>query len=77
VFDKVGDAISKFKQSLPLISDLKNDALRERHWKKLMKVTGKSFDLDPKSFTLGKVFQMNLAEFGDMIGEITNEAIKV
>ena len=44
--------IQGFKETIPLFSDLKNEALRDRHWKQLMEVTGKHFDLTSKDFTL-------------------------
>ena len=28
---------------LPLVQDLRDDAMRERHWKKLMRICGKTF----------------------------------
>ena len=32
--------MNEFKNSIPLFTDLKNDALRDRHWKLLMSKTG-------------------------------------
>jgi len=40
VYEAVGKEIQGFKNSLPLMRDLKNDALRKRHWDQLMAVTG-------------------------------------
>lgn len=48
--------------------DLKSEALRKRHWDKLMQETGKSFDMDPKTFTLANVFKMELHNFAAQIG---------
>ena len=48
--------------------DLKSDALRKRHWDKLMQETGKSFEMDPKTFTLANVFKMELHNFAAQIG---------
>ncbi|KOX73523.1 Dynein heavy chain 10, axonemal, partial [Melipona quadrifasciata] len=36
-----------FKNSVPLFIELKNEAMRERHWKQLMEKTGRYFDMDP------------------------------
>lgn len=36
-----------FKNSVPLFIELKNEAMRERHWEELMKKTGRHFDMDP------------------------------
>eukprot|EP00002_Diphylleia_rotans_P017763 TRINITY_DN3442_c0_g1_i2.p1 TRINITY_DN3442_c0_g1~~TRINITY_DN3442_c0_g1_i2.p1 ORF type:complete len:3137 (-),score=716.67 TRINITY_DN3442_c0_g1_i2:70-9480(-) len=58
------------------MSDLKNEALRERHWKKLMQATGKTFDMNPKTFTLDNLFAMELHKFAGIISEITSGASK-
>lgn len=42
------EAILGFLNSLPLIQNLKSEALRDRHWKKLMEITGVAFDMNPK-----------------------------
>lgn len=39
--------MKSFKNSVPLFIELKNEAMRERHWKELMKKTGQYFDMDP------------------------------
>ncbi|KAJ3224095.1 Dynein heavy chain 10, axonemal [Clydaea vesicula] len=75
-YNVVAEKILTFKDSIPLFSDLKNEALRDRHWKKLMEITGKSFDMNPESFTLEKLFSMNLHEHSDAIGEIVGGAMK-
>ena len=65
-----------FKDSIPLIEDLKNDALRDRHWKKLMEVTEQEFDMKPDIFTLGNLFEMGLSAFSEDIGVIVGGASK-
>lgn len=39
--------MKNFKNSVPLFIELKNEAMRERHWQELMKRTGQYFDMDP------------------------------
>ena len=75
-YSKLDESIEDFQASIPLIQDLKSDALRERHWKKLMEVTGKEFDMNPKTFTLENLFAMNLAEFTVEIGDLVGGASK-
>lgn len=41
------DSMKNFKNSVPLFVELKNEAMRERHWKELMQKTGKYFDMSP------------------------------
>eukprot|EP00879_Flechtneria_rotunda_P030999 GHRR01033803.1.p1 GENE.GHRR01033803.1~~GHRR01033803.1.p1 ORF type:complete len:122 (-),score=32.22 GHRR01033803.1:412-777(-) len=49
---------------------------RPRHWKQLMAVTGQSFDLDPKTFTLANMFAMQLHKYEDEIARVTSNALK-
>jgi dynein heavy chain len=41
-----------------------------------MEVTGQEFDMDPKTFTLGNMFAMQLHKYAEEIGKITNAAVK-
>ncbi|KAL0979348.1 hypothetical protein UPYG_G00183960 [Umbra pygmaea] len=68
--------MKEFKESLPLLLDLKNEALRDRHWKELMERTNTSFDMNPDTFTLENMFAMELHKYGDVIGEIVSSAVK-
>lgn len=41
-----------------------------------MEVTGQELDMDPKTFTLGNMFAMQLHKYAEEIGKITNAAVK-
>ncbi|XP_075882096.1 dynein axonemal heavy chain 10-like isoform X2 [Nelusetta ayraudi] len=68
--------LKEFRDSLPLLLDLKNESLRDRHWKLLMERTGTSFDMKPDTFTLENMFSMELHKYSDVIGEIVTSAVK-
>ncbi|XP_030648846.1 dynein heavy chain 10, axonemal [Chanos chanos] len=68
--------MKEFKESLPLLLDLKNEALRERHWKELMERTSTSFDMNPDTFTLENMFAMELHKYGSVISDIVTSAVK-
>ena len=51
-------------------------SLRKRHWTQLMEVTGREFDMDPKTFTLGTMFSMQLHLYSEEVNRITNAALK-
>nr|XP_015221526.1 PREDICTED: dynein heavy chain 10, axonemal [Lepisosteus oculatus] len=68
--------MKEFKDSIPLLLDLKNEALRERHWKELMERTGTSFEMNPDTFTLENMFAMELHKYADVISEIVTSAVK-
>jgi dynein heavy chain len=82
-FRKLSQYIASFGDSIPLIRDLKSDALRPRHWQKIQEITGKSFggggsgsaSSDAKGgFTLDTVFKMELNRFSEQIAEVTSGA---
>ncbi|KAG5844641.1 hypothetical protein ANANG_G00164650 [Anguilla anguilla] len=68
--------MKEFKDSLPLLVDLKDEALRERHWKELMERTGTSFEMNLETFTLENMFAMELHKYGSVIGDIVTSAVK-
>ncbi|KAH1015210.1 dynein axonemal heavy chain 10 [Dendroctonus ponderosae] len=68
--------MKQFRNSVPLMVALKNEALRDRHWRQLMDKTGIVFDMAPDRFTLDNMFTMELHRFQDMAEEIINNAIK-
>ena len=68
--------MKSFKEALPLMTDLKHEALRERHWKNLMKETGIEFDMNPETFTLANLFAMELHRFNEVIQNIVTSASK-
>jgi dynein heavy chain len=69
-------ALETFKESIPLFMDLKNEALRDRHWNEMMSKTGAGIDFQPNAVTLANIFKMNLLQFSDVIAEVTNTASK-
>uniref|UniRef100_A0A803XMX1 Dynein axonemal heavy chain 10 n=1 Tax=Meleagris gallopavo TaxID=9103 RepID=A0A803XMX1_MELGA len=65
-----------FRDSIPLLLDLKNEALRERHWQDLMERTGTRFEMTTETFTLENMFAMELHRHSDIINEIVGTAVK-
>ncbi|XP_046433182.1 dynein axonemal heavy chain 2 [Neodiprion fabricii] len=66
--------LDKFRRTLPLITDLKNPAMRERHWKRVEEIVGKEFDQNSPDFTLDAIAEMQLQIFADQISELSNAA---
>lgn len=75
-FNVVSEKINGFQSSIPLYSELKNEALRERHWKKLMEASKTTFSTSPDVFTLENLFSMNLYSLVDVVGDIVSGAMK-
>eukprot|EP00497_Spongosphaera_streptacantha_P002512 TRINITY_DN3114_c0_g1_i1.p1 TRINITY_DN3114_c0_g1~~TRINITY_DN3114_c0_g1_i1.p1 ORF type:complete len:197 (-),score=44.48 TRINITY_DN3114_c0_g1_i1:19-609(-) len=62
---------------MPLVTNLKNPALRDRHWAELKEVLGAD-DFDPKSenFTLETLDTLGVRKFADKIEAISSAANK-
>jgi len=74
-FAKLKLTINGFRDSLPLIEKLKHPSVQERHWKKIMEETGKDLgDINLKTITLSKVFELQLQNFEEKVNEICVEA---
>jgi dynein heavy chain len=65
------DEIKKMLVFLPLIGELKNEAMRERHWDIIRKVVGTDFKVD-ETLMLRDVFEMGLANFPEEVEECTD-----
>lgn len=75
-FVKLQEAIKGFQESLPLIQALSDPAVVERHWKRIIEETGKddSIEINMKTLTLQKVFELELQNHEENIKEICKEA---
>lgn len=68
--------IDQFKRTMPLIQDLKNDAMRDRHWSQIKTEIQKPLDHESSSFTLEKIIGLGLDQFSEQISEISAAASK-
>ncbi|XP_058707745.1 dynein axonemal heavy chain 10 [Poecile atricapillus] len=68
--------LKAFLNSIPLLLDLKNEALRERHWEDLMEKTGTRFEMKTETFTLENMFAMELHKYTVVISDIVGTAVK-
>jgi dynein heavy chain len=66
-------AVAEMLVTLPLVQDLRDEAMRERHWKKLMRTCGRTFVLDAK-FCLRDLFRLQLHKFADAVGDIVEQS---
>jgi dynein heavy chain len=77
-FRKLKETIQGFKNSLPLIEELRNPAVQERHWNRIIQETGKEEtvgEINLKSITLQKVFELELHHFQDKVTDVCKEAV--
>jgi len=74
---ELSQTIDDFIEILPLLTELSQPCMRDRHWKQISKLTGKDFDLEKfHELKLRSVLEANLLDHRDEILEITDAADK-
>ncbi|XP_048885226.1 dynein axonemal heavy chain 2 [Brienomyrus brachyistius] len=68
--------IDLFRRTIPLISDLRNPALRDRHWNQIRDEVQVAFDQTAADFTLEKIVALGLEQHTEKISEISAAASK-
>lgn len=66
--------VDTFRRTLPLITVLKNPAMRPRHWQRVKETIDQQFDETSEDFTLDAIIQMRMHSFAEGISEISNTA---
>ncbi|XP_071963333.1 dynein axonemal heavy chain 6-like [Antedon mediterranea] len=65
--------VVSFKKGMPVISSLRNPALRSRHWKEIQDLIGRNILIE-KNFSLGKLLELQVFEHKDRINDISTQA---
>ncbi|QDZ24237.1 heavy chain of dynein [Chloropicon primus] len=73
VVDNLKDKVYKFKDTLPIVQNLRNEDMKERHWEKVQEVMNQELVRD-ESFTLGLLMSFSVENFKDDISRISTEA---
>ncbi|TPX32092.1 hypothetical protein SmJEL517_g04759 [Synchytrium microbalum] len=75
VAEGVKNRLDKFKQYLPLLAVLRNQGLRERHWKQMAAIVGQTIMPD-ETTTLSKMLDLNLTPFLTQFETVSDAATK-
>ncbi|ODA76229.1 hypothetical protein RJ55_08074 [Drechmeria coniospora] len=73
-FEHVQGILRTFLKVNPILSDLKSDAIRERHWHKIYKQIKPQKRFSPSSMTLGDVWDLNLVATEVIVKDIIAQA---
>lgn len=65
-----------FLRTTPLLDDLKNPAMRERHWDQLRDEMQQSFEQASKDFTMEKIIDLGMEQYHESIANISSAASK-
>eukprot|EP01029_Cantina_marsupialis_P009144 TRINITY_DN2137_c0_g5_i1.p1 TRINITY_DN2137_c0_g5~~TRINITY_DN2137_c0_g5_i1.p1 ORF type:complete len:3984 (-),score=1416.37 TRINITY_DN2137_c0_g5_i1:203-12154(-) len=72
---KLKNAVENFKQLLPVVLDLRNPSLKERHWEEIEQIIHHEFDSE-KTYTLGDLLDLNVMEFQPEIATVATKAVQ-
>ncbi|KAJ3115964.1 Dynein heavy chain 2, axonemal [Phlyctochytrium bullatum] len=76
VYTSLKERIAQCRRTIPVLLDLKNPAMRDRHWAQLMDEIGKSFQPSSPTFTLEKVLDLGLDQYAESINALSGAATK-
>jgi dynein heavy chain, axonemal len=76
VYSNLKDRVNQTKRSVPLLIDLRNSAMRERHWNQIIDLIGKPFDPKSAEFTLDMILDLSLDQHAVVIAGISAAATK-
>ncbi|KAJ3375748.1 Dynein heavy chain 2, axonemal [Allomyces arbusculus] len=76
VLGHLKDKVLHVKRIIPVLQDLRNPALRPRHWEQLVDEIGKSFDPASPQSTLDLVLELGLDQYSESIGIMSGAATK-
>jgi dynein heavy chain len=72
-FSGILEEIKKYLIFLPLIAELRDPAMRDRHWNAIRDKVKKNFTVDDK-LLLEDVYNLNLGDYKEDVEEITDQA---
>ncbi|XP_055866060.1 uncharacterized protein LOC106055129 isoform X2 [Biomphalaria glabrata] len=79
VYMGMNKSITTIQECLPIVEDLSNQAIRTRHWKQLVRVTGGVFTVDNdslKRMTFEELLNLGLQQHVDDVRAIVLRAVK-
>ncbi|XP_077357601.1 dynein axonemal heavy chain 2 isoform X2 [Festucalex cinctus] len=68
--------VDQFRRIIPLIADMRNPAMRDRHWAQICNEVQSSFDHMSNDFNLEKIISLGFDKYADKISEISGAASK-
>eukprot|EP00794_Sanderia_malayensis_P010712 gene10712-11859_t len=74
ICDSMKGRIDQFKRTMPLVQNLKNPAMRDRHWSQIKAELQKPFEQDEDTFTLEKIIELGFDQFSEQISDISGAA---
>eukprot|EP01064_Diplonema_japonicum_P034413 TRINITY_DN7114_c0_g1_i1.p1 TRINITY_DN7114_c0_g1~~TRINITY_DN7114_c0_g1_i1.p1 ORF type:complete len:4107 (+),score=1152.60 TRINITY_DN7114_c0_g1_i1:350-12322(+) len=74
VVPKLRSMVEAFRLTMPVITCLKNQDLKDHHWQQIDEIVGKELSRDPNSWTLGVLIDLNAMDLRDEISAVSYQA---
>jgi dynein heavy chain len=71
---KLKHLVETFKGAMPIVTSLRNDNLKEHHWREIKDLIGSDFDINEPDFTLNSLISLNAVAFMEEITQISTQA---
>lgn len=76
IIDTTKSRVDQFRRTMPLMKDLHNKDMRDRHWRKIKEDSQKDFDETSDDFTLEAIINLHFEENAQLINEVSEAAQK-
>ncbi|CAF0814718.1 unnamed protein product [Didymodactylos carnosus] len=76
IIDVTKNKVDQFRRTMPLMKDLHNKDMRDRHWRRIKDESLKEFDELSDEFTLETIIDMHFEENAQLINEVSESAQK-
>jgi dynein heavy chain len=73
-FQALNERVRNMAQVMPLIKDLHSPYMKDRHWKRLMTITGKTIPYDQANFCLDDLIKLELFKYSEEVTELVDSA---
>ncbi|EDV29505.1 uncharacterized protein TRIADDRAFT_51924 [Trichoplax adhaerens] len=67
------EKVLRFREVMPIISSLKNESLKQRHWTTIQRILGPQ--IRTKGFTLGELLTLQIMDHRDEIIDVSTQAV--
>ena len=76
VWKELQTSMQQVKEVIPLVGDIKNEAMRDRHWISIGKQIGRSCNFSVEKITLNDIFSLGLYAHNKFVQKISSKASK-
>ncbi|CAF1579491.1 unnamed protein product, partial [Adineta steineri] len=76
IINTTKDRVDRFRRTMPLMKDLHNKDMRDRHWRQIKDDSQKDFDETSEEFTLESIIDLHFEENAQLINEVSEAAQK-